>query len=109
MTLIVDTPQNRAIAAAAVVLRGNWPLAETVVKAIYETTAWQPIETAPKDGTPILSWDGGAFAVVVWCGCKGAWALVECAGNKPQLDPYAWEGVTHWMLILTPPQAEKAP
>ena len=58
---------------------------------------------APKDGTPILSWDGDTYGVVVWCGCRRHWRLVECAGNRPAQDGDAWTGITHWMPLPPPP------
>lgn len=65
---------------------------------------WQPIETAPKDGTVILACDewGGMF-VVKWtaCGPKGQWDLTEVGSYAtdawPSSDP------THWMPLPPPP------
>lgn len=79
-----------------------------VTRGFAETTAsmteWQTIETAPKDGGPILSWDGNVMVVVIYCGCKRQWFLVE---NKDYAahpeSPIDWEGLTHWMPLPEPP------
>jgi hypothetical protein len=61
------------------------------------STAWQPIETAPKDGTDILLSDGvevtqgGWVAAVSMVGGAGWWSV---AGD---LRP------THWMAFPAPP------
>lgn len=68
---------------------------------------WQPIETAPRDGTIILLVDGGNQ---VWGPYAGAWV-----GKN---DHYPWvfldpdielngmppSGFTHWMPLPEPPQ-----
>ena len=70
-------------------------------------TDWQPIETAPKDGTPILAWPcgdgwGGKFPYVVqWVPPNehhdGLWR--EAAGEQyDDFDP------THWMPLPEPPK-----
>ena len=38
---------------------------EAILKAL-EQTQWQPIETAPKDGTPVLTSDGGFMCYVAY-------------------------------------------
>ena len=65
---------------------------------------WRPVETAPKDGRAILSWDGDTYAVVIWCGCKREWQLVEHGDNRPHPeDATPWIGISHWMPLPTPP------
>jgi hypothetical protein len=60
---------------------------------------WQPIKTAPKDGTEILAWarsDG--FFVVFWYAHRGVWLWTahELDGDE-ELNP------THWMPLPDPP------
>lgn len=71
----------------------------------HATAMWQPIETAPKDGTPVLGWDGDCMTTVQWwwpsigTPADGYWDLV-CAGM------YASDGEwapTHWMPLPPPP------
>jgi hypothetical protein len=60
---------------------------------------WQPIETAPKDGTPVLAFigDGDGAAVLGWsAGCR-EWQ--DYNGSSPRYDP------THWMPLPPPPPA----
>lgn len=74
---------------------------------------WQPIETAPKDGTEILAW-----------GKMGSWGpgwmIVRYRQEKPWFGPCMWEAVIggwavyqdsqieddpiHWMPLPDPPQ-----
>lgn len=63
---------------------------------------WQPIETAPHDGTKIDLWhpDNGRYTDAFWC--KQTYTLYE---------PWGWSnqrlgrivGVTHWMPMPEPP------
>lgn len=58
---------------------------------------WQPIETAPKDGTPILGWPGtmNGYPYVVQYS-HGLWR--EADGELYHLyEP------THWMPLPEPP------
>jgi len=41
--------------------------------------AWQPIETAPKDGTSVLATNGECQAVVWWAEKFAIWTLYQCA------------------------------
>ena len=66
---------------------------------------WQPIETAPRDGTAILVWPGVLFtemtyfhtSVVRWHDWKEAW--IEASGEE-----YNTFYPTHWMPLPPPPK-----
>lgn len=69
-----------------------------------EAQEWQPIETAPKDGRP----------VVVWRSPWKAPSLAYSLDDNPRTiadDPHGWFecrthrpiGVTHWLEVVTPP------
>lgn len=69
---------------------------------------WQPIETAPKDGTEFLAWRRGMFAncyrvprddCEMWC-FGGQSAAVE---YRPSIKP------SHWMPLPPPPPWPPAP
>jgi hypothetical protein len=67
---------------------------------------WEPIETAPKDGTPILGYAYGKYAVVYWedvltvSGHKdGCWALFV-PGTWVEDD---WWIPTHWHSLPEAP------
>jgi hypothetical protein len=61
---------------------------------------WQPIETAPKDGPPILAYGEGQIAVCEWSSC-GYWSLVHV--GMYAADGY-WAEPTHWMPLPEPPK-----
>lgn len=73
---------------------------------------WLPIETAPRDGTPVLTYSADAAAdlrqgsvgnpgtpILVMAYIVGEWELVDEIGDWhiPQYDP------THWMPLPAPP------
>jgi hypothetical protein len=68
---------------------------------------WQPIETAPKDGTKILACnESGEIAVVHWaaidnCGVKG-WQISVVATDWNWYEFLI--GATHWMVLPTVPK-----
>ena len=70
---------------------------------------WQPIETAPKDGTIIVLWCQSAKEMLLDCSWdnKRGWTSWDIGGFDQmgywKLEPY--EVPTHWMLI-TPPNAQ---
>jgi hypothetical protein len=66
-------------------------------------TEWQPIGTAPRSSEAILTWDGDTAAVVIWCGCRQEWLLVERSRMRPAAEsPSEWR-FSHWMPLPSPP------
>ena len=65
---------------------------------------WQPIETAPKDGKPILGYDPSLLGIVIaeWHGVNG-WYV-----NQGTQDGLGFEcmPLTHWMPLPNPPKGE---
>jgi hypothetical protein len=80
----------------------SWDISEA---GSIEMTEWQPIETAPKDGTAILIWpaqssftgDDTISYVVRWHDWKEAW--IEASGEE-----YDTFYPTHWMPLPPPPK-----
>jgi hypothetical protein len=69
---------------------------------------WQPIETAPKDGTPVLAWDpqGEQCCEAFFIQAEHPWSL--SAGwysnhGRNNDNPYGfWP--SHWQPLPLPPQ-----
>lgn len=107
----------RAIHAATDLTTGYTDpyVAATAVLALLDGEVgreWQPIDTAPKDGTLILGWpqDGGG-PVIVWWASHGeqfkdqdGWDTGECDGYG---DPKPKEILTHWMPLPDAPRAAR--
>lgn len=67
---------------------------------------WQPIETAPKNETRILGWDGDRIAVTKWNGIFRDWRDESTVTD----DGYGWYGhdnwhPTHWMSLPDEPRS----
>jgi hypothetical protein len=69
---------------------------------------WQPIETAPGDGTPVLGWvaandpkpfEKAGVMYVTWSR-KGSWIFLDTTAHGGAR--YHWEP-THWMPLPEPP------
>jgi hypothetical protein len=69
--------------------------------------AWQPIETAPRDGTRILVW---------WRGRRSQTMVRISRCTQPHGSPYVWvtDGTgrdtlepTHWMPLPPPPEGAR--
>ncbi len=77
------------------------------VRAGNADAGWQPIETAPKDGTPILLIISGRELHVdedTPCGI-GRWKPDFWGENNWCMDSGDfWPGATHWMPLPTPPK-----
>lgn len=69
---------------------------------------WQPIETAPKDGTEILVARAGYGMAVVsfrdgeWCNA-GEWCFAGDVGWGGSMDVEP----THWMPLPEPPSGDR--
>ena len=66
------------------------------------TQKWQPIETAPRDGTEIVGRDfkNGHRAIVIFD--NNEWSCVSMNGEYLGIGFYP----THWMPLPTPPTEE---
>ena len=72
---------------------------------LREAQAWQPIETAPKDGTEICAWVGSGY--------KGGWLQlswykVNGLAAWRDWDQDTWQP-THWMPISEPQESSNFP
>ena len=67
---------------------------------------WQPIETAPKDGTEILAWRFYPVAIR-WTGDENfPWEAVQLGSSLPFMRNGFTENdtsLTHWMPLPEPP------
>jgi len=61
---------------------------------------WQPIETAPRDGTLILIAGGTFFGVDIAAWRRDGW----CGGYGAEYDGEYWHKPTHWMPLPPPPK-----
>ncbi|MDE2202701.1 MAG: DUF551 domain-containing protein [Burkholderiaceae bacterium] len=90
-----------------------WPGSSPAVAPVAPVAGWQPIETAPKDGTAILLGSrGGAWI--------GKWLPVYVSGYRPD-NPWSslmlnhdhmgekWCKPTHWMPLPAAPGLAAAP
>lgn len=72
-------------------------------------TDWQPIETAPRDGTPVLLFGQEGMDIAHYdydrarCGLN-PWRRFETA--EYDNDWADIEGVTHWMHLPAPPASD---
>lgn len=66
---------------------------------------WQPIETAPKDGTPVLLWVGSLWTTGRWSGWN--WEVLE-TGIGYESDPVLPDDPTHWQPLPLGPNGEIA-
>lgn len=64
---------------------------------------WQPIKTAPRDGTVLLGWDGSNLATCYYFFDLNAWYL-EVTGAYA--DDGFWQP-THWQPLPPPPTAKQ--
>ncbi len=76
------------------------------------TMKWQPIETAPKDGSEFLAYDGRVKKMdvcIIKCHRNHCWIYPTLQDREGQLEDefgYDEEDITHWMPLPLPPQAK---
>lgn len=94
----------------------NIPLAEDVAAmtagaaSLRAAQSWQPIATAPKDGTNIILTDDAQVSVGGWVSAADQGADV---GEEHLISPGWWsldglEAFYHWMPLPLPPSREPA-
>jgi len=73
--------------------------------------AWQPIETAPKDGTDVLLWESNSYVPFVGAwrdGRRPGWCCdtehYDTDGNACVISNLWQEGITHWMPLPAQPK-----
>ncbi len=86
--------------------------AAPVAQAVPVAGEWMPIETAPKDGNPVLLYlpaPWGRIEIAYWF---AHWENWQCLGDKPNTvrDEYCGIGSelpTHWMPLPPAPGSAK--
>lgn len=86
----IHAPYDKAMAAAL---------------AAAEAAAWEPIESAPKDGRAILVSQNGVCAIAGWSRLGGYWQILPCSpsGEVNPINP------DHWRSLPSPPGREGTP
>jgi len=74
------------------------------LKADAGLSEWQPIETAPKDGTDILVMTGETMHVVRWINIHGDFDYWAVDDNKHGPFTLRGKAPTHWMPLPEPPK-----
>lgn len=75
--------------------------------------AWQPIETAPRDGTPIIGCTFHPQLMHLYAPCTIFWAAYhpnsegEKTWRTSAICGNKMKGVTHWMPLPTAPTSDK--
>ena len=69
-----------------------------------ERIEWQPIETAPKDGTDILVMTGETMHVVRWINIHGDFDYWAVDDNKHGPFTLRGKAPTNWMPLPEPPK-----
>jgi hypothetical protein len=64
---------------------------------------WKPIESAPKDGTPILAFGEGIMLVMEWYGGLEMWQASNISGWEFDAE---LDRPTHWQALPPPPGSE---
>jgi len=92
----------------------TFPTKKDDLRALMAAVTWQPIETAPKDGTPFLSALGPFVYIVFWSDDSNLKSLIpwweqgsaEWENNKwiGYHEEYYAASPTHWMPLPKPPK-----
>lgn len=63
------------------------------------TEGWQPIDSAPKDGSGVLVYDEGAIFLAWWDDEQGGWIDTAAMVSRP-CEP----SPSHWHALPAPPE-----
>lgn len=76
-------------------------IGDAIARLRAQTADWQPIDSAPKDGTDILVWEPWCLRAVVvfWDGDS----LLNNSAWRVRWDAAPIHLVTHWMPLPPPP------
>jgi hypothetical protein len=74
---------------------------DDAIEIVRKHTGWQPISTAPKDGTRILVFQNGGRGIAWWQGTGGEPSHLWCHHDG---DFRAYCNPTHWMPLPPPPE-----
>ena len=100
LVLIIRSVLVRAENRTMLCKRGNGP------HLGMKMTEWQPIETAPKDGTAIIGYfcddEQGSFYQLIGWDIHAAMFDREPSWRNSCNEP--WDGFTHWMLLPKMPR-----
>lgn len=83
-------------------LQKNWweSLHKSARAALSVMSKWQPIDTAPKDGTEIIIWDGSNIRIATFM-------YTDDDGQMKWFpDGMPFVVATHWMPLPSPPLPE---
>lgn len=78
------------------------------LRALLDAGLWQPIETAPQDGSPILATGGGlaeAVDIVTYNEQVGAWNATNYTLDDRDDEIDGYSRPTHWMPLPGPAYA----
>ena len=68
-------------------------------------TNWRPINTAPKDGTYILTFNAAAEIPAVLCWWDKAWRETDAGPDWTHDEREPWTGTPlYWMPLPNPPK-----
>jgi hypothetical protein len=86
----------------------NEEIVDCVLFAAFPELDWQPITTAPADGSPILVGAEGVTPDLAWWAAS-VWFTGWCCGGQ-RADMYGPDFTpTHWMPLPSPPSPALAP
>jgi hypothetical protein len=98
--------ENEKLRSLTVVQESLIRKSEAANEKLRAALQWQPIETAPRDGTPVLvGWDTGWWDADK-CHCEdGVWGYLN---SDMSFTPFN-EQPTHWLPLPPPPALKEKP
>lgn len=94
-----DDDTNGHNLTCIVALHNSYLDLSATIKALRAEREWQPIETAPKDGTTFLAYRSGIIMMAQW---RKSHNGHMANGGEGWFYP-SWNPATHWMPLPAPP------